>query len=168
MNPSEAEVRQQPSVSELLKLTKAKLAHQLWGEIRTNIELNAQLRAVRQSAQPQPGDLQAEPPYPGETTVIFPMRDPNSNMAAHSKSSRCDKDYPHRTDECGEWREAGQPQRSEAPTYFHELCGTEFIYECEERGDRILAGCPPNFCPYCGKKWRSDAMREGKVQGVVS
>jgi hypothetical protein len=56
--PSQGTPREQPSASELLRLSKSDLAHQLWGEIRTNIELNSQLRALRAAQQP----TASEPP----------------------------------------------------------------------------------------------------------
>lgn len=47
-----AELRKQPSFSELRKLSKHELVYKLWGEIRTNIEINAQLRAVLRETRP--------------------------------------------------------------------------------------------------------------------
>lgn len=40
-----------PTHSDLKKRTKAELVNELWGELQTNLELNQQLRALREPVQ---------------------------------------------------------------------------------------------------------------------
>lgn len=50
-----------------------------------------------------PDSLAAEPPYPGCSTVLVTLSDPE--LTAHTVATECSREEPHPTSECGLWSE---------------------------------------------------------------
>jgi hypothetical protein len=49
-----------------------------------------------------PRNLQAEPAYPGLTTVMLSLGSPY--WTCHRRTNRCGKKHPHLITDCGEWK----------------------------------------------------------------
>jgi hypothetical protein len=49
----------------------------------------------------EPKNLQAEPHYPGQETVMLSMSHPD--WTGHMATKRCPREDPHKVNECGEF-----------------------------------------------------------------
>lgn len=98
------EVRDLPNRSELAEMSKKELVNELWGEIQTNIELNAQLRAGRTAA----AESREEPPIDAIEVLM--------EMQGHTQfcENNCECGWDRIADKVKQWIAARQP--GESPT----------------------------------------------------
>lgn len=83
------------------------LLNQAWYDKTLDVVVRKQISAKMERIygalypQPTPKNAQHEPPYPGDSTVVFSMRAPD--MTAHAPTKLCSIQEPHAIAECGEW-----------------------------------------------------------------